>query len=239
MGHTTDHPTPEVTPILGRSKQIKFVLAAVAALLLAVFGATASASASSSTAPRPFAAQALASGLTSAQAAALQGQVNQILTQDGGTQVAANEIALPHGASVLLVLPGQKYAHLLPGAVNLGFSPTGTATTVRPEASGSFTPQVGYEWGWPPNWCPYLYFCAWQGENGAGTQFNVSTCNENQPLPGSGWSGVGSWINNQTAGTVAYLLNSSSGVYYATPGSGSWNNAYDWNPIWYLDACKH
>lgn len=160
-----------------------------------------------------FAAQVREAGLNTTQAAALHSKVDQILHQySGAKQVAANEIALPHRSSVLLPLPGQKYARVPPGAVNLGFAPaTGTAGGMRPANAGSGTPNTG-TWFFvvngvrqPGPGCGYEYFCMWRGQAGAGEQFNVSTCNENQELPGSGWNGDGSSINNQTPGTDAFL----------------------------------
>lgn len=201
----------------------------------------------------PFAAQGKAAGLSTAQDAELQKRVEQILHQySGARQVAANEIALPHGASVLLPLPGQKYARVLPGAVNLGFAPatsgaTKRAAVVSPADTGSIAndgvvPFIWFKNGNPADGpgasCPYYYFCMWQEQWGAGEQFNVSTCNEDQELPGSGWNTYGSWANNQTPGTQAFLLNSSRSVIYTVPAR-SYNSDYNWGPVWYANACNH
>lgn len=232
-------------------KRLIGLLGLGAVAIAAVFATSGAAAASAAGAPRavtlPFAAQAAAAGLTGAQAVNLQNQVNQILAQDGGTQMAANEIALPHGASVLLVLPGQTYARVLPGAVNLGFAPVPSKTNTSVNTiwtaptvtvtGGSFTPTGGPVGGNGAS-CNYHYLCVWQGLNGTGTQFNVSECNVNQELPGSGWNTYGSWINNQTAGVSAYFLDQNQHVYYTTPGSGYWESGYNWGPIWYLDACS-
>ena len=194
------------------------VLATAAAIAMAGVGAADAAV----THTAPFAAQVKAAGLNTSQATALQNRVDQLLQQyKGAKQVAANEISLPHGASMLLPLPGQKYAHVLPGAVNLGFAPATTSNAVRPDTSS----------------CPYEYFCMWQGEDWTGEQFNVSTCNEIQELPGSGWDDVGSYDNNQTANTSAYLLNSSK-VITATISPGLSDYAFNWTPYWYAEACK-
>ena len=56
-----------------------------------------------------FSAQARGAGLTGAQAGELQSAVNAELARAGGTQVGANKINRP-GATVLLPLPGEKYA---------------------------------------------------------------------------------------------------------------------------------
>ncbi|MBF9069072.1 hypothetical protein [Streptacidiphilus fuscans] len=224
-------------------------LALVAALGLAPFGTTASASALPTTtgSVAPFAAQAKAAGLTAAQAASLQAQVGRILAKDGGHQVAANEIALPHGASVLLPLPGQMHARVLPGAVNLGFAPAGSTRegrthpegAVQPQDSISQWPQDGQAANWNGNWCYYGYFCAWTGEGASGAQFNVSQCNVDQELPGSGWDGTGSWFNNQTPGTQALLKDKNHSLVTLSAPPKSEDFDQNWGPIWYLDACQH
>lgn len=114
------------------------------------------------------------------------------------------------------------------------------SAAVTPSATGGY-PSNGKAqcvYNNPSVCCPYEYFCMWQGQSGTGEQFNVSTCNENQELPGSGWNGYGSWANNQTPGTDAYLLNSSYQVVYTTPAPVFWNSDYNWGPIWYADACR-
>ena len=164
------------------------MLATAAAIALAGVG-----TADAATHAAPFAAQVKAAHLDNSQATALQNWVDQILHQyKGARQVAANEISLPGGGSVLLPLPG---------AVNLGFAPATAADSVRPDSSS----------------CPYEYFCMWQGETWSGEQFNVSTCNEDQGLPGSGWDGVGSYNNNETQGTSAFLLDQNKNVIATIP----------------------
>lgn len=191
------------------------VLTTAAAIAMAGVGTAAAA-----THAAPFATQAKTAGLDNSQATTLQNRVDQILQQyKGAKQVAANEISLPHGASMLLPLPGQKYARVLPGAVNLGFA-SATAAAVTPDSSA----------------CSYEYFCMWQGQDWTGEQFNVSTCNVVQELPGSGWDGVGSYDNDQTAGTSAYLLNESK-VITTTISPGLSDYAFSWAPYWYAEAC--
>ncbi|QMU69928.1 hypothetical protein [Streptacidiphilus sp. P02-A3a] len=216
-------------------------LAAVLAGMVVIAMATTGAATAAAPAAAPFAAQAKAVGLSSDQARSLQGQVDQILSKDGGTQVAANEIALPHGSSVLLVLPGQKYAHVLPGAVNLGFAPA-SAVSRSGNRPADAKPSVVVDGGtlsWYGSTCAYEYLCSWQGTDASGTQWNVSQCNEWQELPGSGWNGNGSWLNNETPGTEAFFGNSSYDTIYTTPGAVSWNADYNWTPVWYIDACDH
>ena len=203
-----------------RSLRAVGVLVTAAAIAAAGVGSAVAAT----THTAPFAAQVAAAGLNNTQATTLQNQVDQIVHQyKGAEQVAANEISLPGGDSVLLPLPGQKYARVLPGAVNLGFAPASAASpaAARPDSSS----------------CPYKYFCMWQGETWTGEQFNVSTCNAIQALPGSGWDGVGSYDNNQTSGTWAYLLNGSK-VVTATISPGLSDYAFPWSGYKYAEACK-
>jgi hypothetical protein len=232
-------------------------VAAVAALGLAVCGGAAQASAASAAkgaaAPSaaegsatPFAAQTEAAGLTAAQATGLQAQVDRILAEDGGHQVAANEIALPHGASVLLPLPGHGRAQVLPGAVNLGFAPPAAGVPdidafgrVSPLDDITQWPQDGEAARVNGDWCYYGYFCAWTGSYATGAQFNVSTCNEDQELPGSGWDGTGSWFNNQTPGTQALLKDKNHNVVTTSAPPKSEDGDQNWGPVWYLDACQH
>lgn len=224
-------------------------IAALAVLGLALSGAAtpASATPASTASATPFTAQAAAAGLTASQATALQAQVDHIVAKDGGHQVAANEIALPHDASVLLPLPGHTRAQVLPGAVNLGFAPptlTGAPHLnddglVSPLDDITQWPQDGLAARVNGNWCYYGYFCTWTGAYATGTQFNVSTCNVDQELPGSGWDGVGSWFNNQTPGTQALLKDKNHNLVALSAPPKSEDNDQNWGPVWYLDACQH
>jgi hypothetical protein len=220
------------------------VLASVAVIATGSAGAAA-ASTGTGLAHAPaasFTAQARAAGLTATQAAAFQTKVARESAEVHGTQVAANEIKLPDGGALLLPLPGQRIARVLPGAVNLGFS-----TRTRP-ASGAvrgaaMVPADSNSLCWnggSNNCCPYYDICSWSQQWGYGTEFIASACNSNQELPGSGiWDGVGSWLNNQTQGTSAFFLNKSQQVIYTTPVAASSDTDYNWAPVWYIDACNH
>lgn len=230
---------------------------ALTAVSAAVPNASAATHAPADSAASPFAAQAAAAGLSRGQAAQLQAQVDAVLARDGGTQVAANEIALPHGSSVLLPLPGQTHAHVLPGAVNLGFAPAAASGVAIPASiptsitnCPSEISEIGTIYMCPQDgqavhingmWCYYEYFCAWTGPNASGAQFNVSTCGVDQELPGSGWNGVGSWLNNQTPGlegsTETKLKDANHNTLDVTTEPKSFDTNFNWRPIWYLDAC--
>jgi len=88
--------------------------------------------------------------------------------------------------------------------------------------------------------CPYLYLCAWRGEDGSGTRVEAYSCADDVPLPD--FIGDGSWINNESAGTHAYFLNESRAIIYETSAptasSPTWSDIYDWTPVWYIEACS-
>jgi hypothetical protein len=183
-----------------------------------------------------FAAQARAAHLNAPQQATLQSEVNKIIARYGGRQVALNEVALPRGASVLFPLPGQHVARVLPGTPRLAVN---TAKTAKADEAAD-----GQTWTAPNGAsCPYYYFCSWQGQSYTGVQFNVSWCDVWQEYPGSGWNGFGSWVNNQTYETLAYLANSSEQMTYivspADPFYGAaWDSSFNWEPYWYVMACQ-
>jgi hypothetical protein len=226
-------------------------LALPAALMLGPAASQASALPSAN-----FAAQARAAHLSTAQRATLQSEVNKIIARYGGRQVALNEIALPHGASVLFPLPGQRVARVLPGTPPI---PVNTARVARPGQAGHAVPGVatvpgtravhGQTWSAGETWyaadgasCSYYYFCSWQGQNYTGEQFNVSECNVWQEYPGSGWNGNGSFTNNQTFGTTAYLGAQDEEIIAAVsasePATGpSTTPDFNWEPYWYAMAC--
>jgi hypothetical protein len=204
-----------------------------------------------------FAAQAKAAHLSTAQRATLQSEVNKIIARYGGRQVGLNEIALPHGSSVLFPLPGQRVARVLPGTPPI---PVDTAKVAHPGQAGHVITGVGtvpgtravhpQTWSAGETWraadgatCSFYYFCSWQGQNYTGEQWNVSECNVYQEYPGSGWSGYGSFANNQTFGTEVTLANSSKTpltlVLGSEPSSGPaiWGD-FNWAPYWYVMACS-
>jgi hypothetical protein len=167
-----------------------------------------------------FAGQARAAHLSASQQVSLQSEVNHIMARYGGRQVALNEIALPHGASVLFPLPGQRVAHVLPGAPRLSVSKTKAADTPAWAVGQTWYAADGAS-------CPYYYLCTWQGQSWTGIQFNVSQCNIWQEFPGSGWNSYGSWANNQTPDTSGYLANASQQQIAEVAGSNP-----DTGPSW-------
>jgi hypothetical protein len=203
-----------------------------------------------------FAAQARAAHLSAPQRATLQAEIDKTIARYGGRQVGLNEIALPHGASVLFPLPGQRVARVLPGTPPI---PVNKAKVARAgqadQAITGVTTVPGTRAVHPQTWsagetwraadgatCSFYYFCSWQGQNYTGEQWNVSECNVWQEYPGSGWNSNGSFTNNQTFGTTAYLGDQYEGFIAAIspsePGTGpSTTNSFNWEPYWYAMAC--
>ncbi|MET9429475.1 MULTISPECIES: peptidase inhibitor family I36 protein [unclassified Streptomyces] len=82
--------------------------------------------------------------------------------------------------------------------------------------------------------CPAQNFCMFTGTNFTGAQFNLYRC---ATYALDNWTGYGSWINNQTAGTRARFLDSNRNTIYTTPGAYSASSSYNWNPVWYVVNC--
>lgn len=186
----------------------RFASVAAAALALLAVGLTGPASAAPAQADTVFGAQARAAGLTQAQADALQAKVEGNLARLGGRQVSANEIRLAEGATLLVPVPGEKYARDLT-------SPAGTRSALAWE-------------------CTYEYFCMYRGQNGTGERLALYYC---QDYALDNWVGLGSWWNYQTTGTRAQFKDRNRTVIYTTPGASSYNGSYDWTPVWYVKPC--
>jgi hypothetical protein len=113
------------------------------------------ASASTRDAQLSFAARARSAGLTGAQIAELQREVNAYIGRYGGTQVAINKVDFK-GGNITFVVPGHRYA--------------GTITS-----SGSATPDTAS--------CPSEYFCAYSGTDFSGTKLEFYYCGEFYDMP--------------------------------------------------------
>ncbi|BAU81211.1 hypothetical protein SLA_0256 [Streptomyces laurentii] len=187
----------------------------VASVVLAgTAAAVGQASADTSAAPRAgdFAAQARAAGLSAAQARVLQDSVDAQLALEGGTQTAANEITLPGGVDLLVPLPGESKARDLDAPATRN-----TGTLAPPADCGSYT------------------FCAYSGEGFTGVVKRQMRCSDT-PLS-IGWSGNGSWSNNQSSGTRARMYGSGGNLIYTTPGAYSEDRSGSWTPVFKVDAC--
>ncbi|MFH8613055.1 hypothetical protein ACH4D5_36860 [Streptomyces sp. NPDC018029] len=83
--------------------------------------------------------------------------------------------------------------------------------------------------------CPKGYFCGYKKANFKDLAFRFKDC-YTQEIP-DGLNSGGSWYNNQTPGTSAWLLGKHKELVYATPGAPSKDASGNWAPIWYVDAC--
>jgi hypothetical protein len=133
--------------------------------------------------------------------------VDGYLAKTGGTQVSANRVLLPGGAGdIVVAAPGQREA------VDLA----GPAAT--PDAHG----------------CGYGYLRLYVDVdvdvdvNYKSTRLDYYDCGT-YDLPG--WQQPGSWVNNQTTGTVAHFTNQS--------GSWSWltGKAFAEDPVPLPETC--
>jgi hypothetical protein len=109
---------------------------------------------------------------------------------------------------------------------------TGTAarTAAALSAPGTITPDAA------PSSCPRGDFCAYTGENYTGKEQKMGPCSVYE-LEGSGWSGAGSWYNNQSDGIKARMANKSGITVYVTPEAPSHDAEANWAPIWYIQNC--
>lgn len=76
------------------------------------------------------------------------------------------------------------------------------------------------------------WFCAYRSANFQGDELQWYNCGRY----GMPWGGTGSWVNNQTQGTPAYLINSNLSVLVQSFAYDS-RSSYNWTPVWYVDVC--
>jgi hypothetical protein len=153
-----------------------------------------------------FTRQALHAGLSRIQANELQGKIDKHIQTYGGRQISANQVEFDGGLYTATV-PGERAVRNLSAAALVDHC-TGGAPLYS---------------GW---------FCAYSSASYQGDKLQWYNCGRyNMP-----WAGTGSWINNQTQNTDAYLLNQNFSVVsqsFAYAASLSFN----WTPVWYVDVC--
>ncbi|MFG3173364.1 hypothetical protein [Streptomyces sp. NPDC048200] len=154
-----------------------------------------------------FTAKAKAAGLSSAQSASLQENVDRYLAALGGTQVAPNVIDLGGRSTVFVAVPGEVHPRDL-----------SNGTLADPCAGGGADP---------------YYFCAYSGIDWTGTSIAMYTC-KTYTIP---YAGNGSWDNNQSAGTKARMYNPSGTLIYTTPGARSYDDVGSWSPVHTVRNC--
>jgi hypothetical protein len=182
-----------------RRAWLRGTVAAAAGLTVAVaMAGTASATPSQVTAP--FAAQAEALGLSSAEAKALQGRADAYLAEEGGTQIAANKIRVTDGTTLVLALPNGRPAY--------GKDRSGTALA-------SYT-------------CRYGHFCAYSGINFTGDVIDMYQCAEySMPWSGHGsWKNnqtTGTIANFESSDHVSRWHD---GGAYSQDGDADWSGVW-------------
>jgi hypothetical protein len=81
--------------------------------------------------------------------------------------------------------------------------------------------------------CGYGHFCAYSGPNFTGDVIDMYQCAE-YSIP---WSGHGSWINNQTTGTVAQFRSDDHVNRWHDTGAYDSDDDADWSWVWYVRNC--
>lgn len=155
-----------------------------------------------------FTKQAEASGLSAGQANALQSEVDRYLGMLGGSQVSPNRIDLDGRGAALIALPGENHPRNF----------TGSTARLDP----------------PAETCPYGAFCAFSQSGRRGSQITMTFCSS-YALPG--WGEHGSWVNNQTPGTSAQMIDNSGHTIDESGPAPNISNDYDWTPVWWVDPC--
>ncbi|MEV0843025.1 hypothetical protein AB0I55_26215 [Actinocatenispora sera] len=196
-----------------RLTRIAAVIAVIAAALLATALSTPANAAPSA---QPFVAQARAAGYTTAQANALQRQVDHYLKVVGGRQVAINEIDYP-GGHLVGPLPGEKYAREL-----------GTAQPNGWDANCQYPSSNCYG-------CPYYNFCMFQGPAFTGWRNDLKACTK----VGVIWKMMGSWADHQTSGkdTTFYTYYAYGEGVWGTTTAPSSSSRYDWSKVTSIKPC--
>ena len=185
--------------------------AVLAATVLSLLGGAVSAGAAQ--AHPDFRADAVASGLTADQAAALQAKADSYLATTGGKQIAPNKIDVDGNATIVLTIPGETKVRDLKS--------TNTAADWDPCFYGEQHAKDGY-------------FCAYREHWYMGDAIEMYNC-ASYSLPN--WTGTGSWINAQTPGTRARFYGKTGNLLFTTPAPDSFDQEYYWGPVWSIRNC--
>lgn len=168
------------------------------------------------TAAQPdFVSQAKAAGLTADQATALQAKVDSYVAVTGGKQIAPNRIDLNGDGLLSVAVPGEAHTRSL----NIGAS--ADSVEESPCDYGEQRAQDGH-------------FCAYDTHDFQGDSIDAYHCIK-YSLPN--WTGIGSWINQQTPGVRAKFYGQSGNLLLTTPVPNSWDRNYDWTRVWTIKPC--
>lgn len=190
----------------------KRIAAVLVVTALSLLGGLVSAGSADAAARQDFRAQASAAGLTADQASALQAKADRYLATTGGKQIAPNKIDVNGTATILLTVPGEQKARSL--------SPATTA-----EWDPCFYGEQHAKDG---------YFCAYSDHWYMGDAIEMYNC-ARYSLPN--WTGIGSWINQQSPGTRARFYGKTGNLLYTTPVPDSFVDEYNWGPVWSIVNC--
>lgn len=94
-----------------------------------------------------------------------------------------------------------------------------------PANAGVVSPQIT---------CRLGHFCAFSGPNFTGEPKDWFACGVDNPVP---WSGVGSWINNQTGGARAQFKSSDGVTRWTSNAPYTDDRNADWSWVWYVRIC--
>jgi hypothetical protein len=81
--------------------------------------------------------------------------------------------------------------------------------------------------------CPYYYFCAYSGEVYAGTKIEMYYC-QYYYVP---FNTTGSFVNNQTPGTVANGYGQNYNNIWNSGPAFSQRPVMEWQQVWYVRPC--
>lgn len=163
------------------SNRARRLVAVLAAGLFVLGTGVTAAGAAGTPQPTGYAAQVQRAGFTAEQAKELQARVDQVIAEDGGTQIAPNKVLWKDGkGDTTIPLPGETRAR------DLNQSPAALAA-------------------WPYG-CNYYNLCLYEGGDFTGLKGSLYDCREYH-VPYY----FESYVNNQTRGTVGAFRNSDHG----------------------------
>jgi hypothetical protein len=102
--------------------------------------------------------------------------------------------------------------------------------TIRTEAAHSRPAILA---GTTRHGCPYYDFCAYSGENYNGQKIEMYYC-QYYSMP---FGGNGSFVNNQTPGTVAKGYDQNYNYIWNSGKAYSEDDVIEWTQIWYVKPC--
>lgn len=152
--------------------------------------------------------------------------VSALLTVTGTTSTATGTTSTATGTASTATATGTGM-----GTVSTATGPDTSQSALVLQTKDSSTYAASTS-SWPYG-CPHLYFCAYSGNYYTGTKIEMYYCE----FYGMPFSGTGSWVNNQTSGTVARFYNQYYSQIQKTPPAPSSGLGQDWTPVYYVKPC--